>query len=181
MGLKPCVECKKEVSTSAKACPHCGKKNPTVGPGAKVVSGVIVALLALWICKAVATSADSEQSSSHPASLAPAAASAPRAPSEHVDAVRLWQAYEANEVAADAAYKGKVLEVAGVVTGIDKDFLGNIIVNMRSPNQFMPTRATLVKSEERRAAELSKGDRVTLTCECRGRIVGSPSLDDCRF
>ena len=28
MALKPCKECKREVSTDAKACPHCGKKNP---------------------------------------------------------------------------------------------------------------------------------------------------------
>jgi len=28
MALKPCVECKKEVSSEATACPHCGKKNP---------------------------------------------------------------------------------------------------------------------------------------------------------
>lgn len=31
MALKPCRECKKEVSTEAKTCPHCGKKNPTRG------------------------------------------------------------------------------------------------------------------------------------------------------
>lgn len=30
MALKPCKECKTEVSTSAKTCPHCGVKNPTV-------------------------------------------------------------------------------------------------------------------------------------------------------
>lgn len=29
MALKLCKECKREVSTDAKACPHCGKKNPT--------------------------------------------------------------------------------------------------------------------------------------------------------
>lgn len=29
MALKPCKECKREISTEAKACPHCGKKNPT--------------------------------------------------------------------------------------------------------------------------------------------------------
>jgi hypothetical protein len=29
MALKPCRECKKEVSTSAATCPHCGTKSPT--------------------------------------------------------------------------------------------------------------------------------------------------------
>jgi hypothetical protein len=29
MAMKACKECKKEVSTEAKVCPNCGKKNPT--------------------------------------------------------------------------------------------------------------------------------------------------------
>lgn len=28
MGMKACQECKKEISTDANPCPHCGKKNP---------------------------------------------------------------------------------------------------------------------------------------------------------
>ena len=31
MALKPCRECGEKVSTEAKTCPNCGKKNPTVG------------------------------------------------------------------------------------------------------------------------------------------------------
>ena len=31
MALKPCKECHQEVSTSAKVCPHCGRKNPRQG------------------------------------------------------------------------------------------------------------------------------------------------------
>ena len=28
MALKPCPECKKDISTLAKMCPHCGTKKP---------------------------------------------------------------------------------------------------------------------------------------------------------
>jgi len=31
MAMKPCKECKTQVSTSAKVCPNCGKKHPTGG------------------------------------------------------------------------------------------------------------------------------------------------------
>ncbi len=31
MALKPCKECGQQVSTKAKACPHCGTPNPTAG------------------------------------------------------------------------------------------------------------------------------------------------------
>ncbi|MEI7065353.1 hypothetical protein [Dickeya chrysanthemi] len=33
MALTKCKECKKEVSTSAKVCPHCGVKNPSTTAG----------------------------------------------------------------------------------------------------------------------------------------------------
>lgn len=48
MALKPCRECKAEVSTEAKTCPHCGVANPTkVPPSAKdtLIGGVIVAVV----------------------------------------------------------------------------------------------------------------------------------------
>lgn len=32
MSLKPCRECKKDVSSEAKTCPHCGVSKPTKGP-----------------------------------------------------------------------------------------------------------------------------------------------------
>ncbi len=44
MALKPCSECRKEVSTAAKACPHCGKQWPTGRPTGfltYVVGGII--------------------------------------------------------------------------------------------------------------------------------------------
>ena len=32
MALRPCNECKREISTEAKVCPNCGKTNPTARP-----------------------------------------------------------------------------------------------------------------------------------------------------
>src|ERR671920_508557 len=32
MALRPCNECEREISTDAKSCPHCGKRNPTKVP-----------------------------------------------------------------------------------------------------------------------------------------------------
>jgi len=44
MALRPCKECKQQISTDAKVCPHCGKK---VGMGAG--SGCLLVFLALII------------------------------------------------------------------------------------------------------------------------------------
>ena len=44
MALKPCRECKQEVSTSAKVCPSCGIQNPARSSSS---SGCGIALLAV--------------------------------------------------------------------------------------------------------------------------------------
>jgi RNA polymerase subunit RPABC4/transcription elongation factor Spt4 len=48
MALKKCKECGKEISTEAKVCPNCGKKNPT---GERV--GCVAAVLILIAIAAV--------------------------------------------------------------------------------------------------------------------------------
>lgn len=45
MALKPCKECKKEVSSSAKVCPHCGIKDPGVGLKETLLGMAILAVI----------------------------------------------------------------------------------------------------------------------------------------
>lgn len=47
MGIIQCKECGKEVSTSAKTCPHCGIKDPGTGWKEKVM-GVVLLGLIVW-------------------------------------------------------------------------------------------------------------------------------------
>lgn len=47
MTLKQCIECKKEVSISAKSCPHCGKKDPTQTELKQKASGCLVIIVLL--------------------------------------------------------------------------------------------------------------------------------------
>jgi hypothetical protein len=45
MALRPCKECKKEISTDAKVCPHCGKKvGMSAGSGCLVVVLIFIGL-----------------------------------------------------------------------------------------------------------------------------------------
>ncbi len=52
MALKPCKECKNEVSTKAKKCPSCGIKNPTTNTGQTAAQGcfgiIILFGLIMW-------------------------------------------------------------------------------------------------------------------------------------
>jgi hypothetical protein len=178
MALKPCKECGREISTEARTCPHCGKKNPTGQKTSLVAMGCLV-LLVLLVIGVVTFSTGSRSSistnQSHQARLAA------RPVVGSVTAMTLWRQYEANEVSADNYYKGRVFRVSGTVQSIDKDFLDNIVVRLESPNEFMSTSATIDGSGATRAAQLRKGDHVVLTCVVKGRIIGSPVLDDCVF
>jgi predicted amidophosphoribosyltransferase len=47
MAMKACKECKKEISTDANPCPHCGKKNPH-GSSKILVFGGVLGVAAVW-------------------------------------------------------------------------------------------------------------------------------------
>lgn len=100
---------------------------------------------------------------------------------KEVDAVTLWKAYDANEVAADNAYKGKKLKVTGKVQSIDKDFMGTVVLRLQSPNEFMATAASIEEEDAGKAATLRKGQQVAVICEGAGLLVGSPQLNECRI
>jgi hypothetical protein len=99
-------------------------------------------------------------------------------PALDVTAAELFEAYEANEVAADARFKDKTLEVTGLVEGIDKDFLDNAVVKLRTKNQFMSVMAYGVPMGV--AGALVKGQSVTFTCRGAGRTIGSPVVRGCK-
>lgn len=96
-----------------------------------------------------------------------------------VDASKLWNDYEANEVAADERYKGKLIQINCVVVSVDKNFLDDIVVHLKSPNPFLNISATIQSSEAAKAAAVRKGARLTLICKGGDRIIGSPTLHDC--
>ncbi|AKJ42848.1 hypothetical protein SOASR032_23880 [Pragia fontium] len=93
----------------------------------------------------------------------------------------LFNDYDANEVALDEKLKGKIIEVKGIVQSIDKDFLDNIVIELRTSNEFMPAQMTMDDNQKSVASSLKKGQTVIITCKKMTRIMGSPSGDDCVF
>src|SRR6266481_2412261 len=51
MALKPCRECRKEVSTQAKTCPQCGVPHPTsqLDPGTKQALGYLALIIVIVV------------------------------------------------------------------------------------------------------------------------------------
>ena len=69
MALKPCKECKQEVSTKAKNCPNCGVKNPAVS-GKETAQGclglIVLAVIIAVVVNSCGDSSDDTKSNDSP-------------------------------------------------------------------------------------------------------------------
>lgn len=195
MALKPCLECKQEISTDANPCPHCGKKNPiglSAGQAVAVVFGIIALSVVIF---RVAIANEKRPPDAAPGTEQPPSPEArPAAPARGqpdrttaprqtigVAAEQLYADYQANEVRADERYKGKRLLVGGKVQSIDKSAFGDIVIKLATPSAMRWVHATMKDSERPSASRLSKGDAVTVLCLGFGMALGSPILDECVF
>lgn len=97
-----------------------------------------------------------------------------------MSANQLCSDYNANEVSADNKYKGKVLEVNGVVEEIRKDFLDNIIVELKG-SEFLSNVDCAFGDDKSSTANLSKGQKVTIIGKCDGFLMKSVQLKKCRI
>jgi hypothetical protein len=103
---------------------------------------------------------------------------------EHVDVIRvsamnLFREYERNEVATDMRLQGSIVEISGQVASVNKDFLDNAYVELKTPNQFMSASMRPVASDTDKIARLRKGQIVTFRCENMSRSFGAPSGRKC--
>lgn len=94
-------------------------------------------------------------------------------------AAQLWRAFDRNEVKATQKLAGHLIEINGVVKSIDLDALNNVVVRFNVPNEFGTVNAQLQEEERDKAAELSKGDHLTVLCGKVERIMGDPYLSVC--
>lgn len=101
-----------------------------------------------------------------------------------VTAGQLAVDYRANEVNADAKYKGKVLHVTGKVQGIKKDFRDRPYIELATPNEFMPVHASFEGAPEWTSSalrQLQQNQRVGMSCRGAGMVMGDPVLRGCVF
>lgn len=114
---------------------------------------LVVVALALALCAGSSTKNKEPVSASEPAL--------------DVTATALGKAYSDNEVAADQTYKGKVVRVAGVITAISKQVIGDgMYVVLQGGTTDV--QCFFAASQESSLATLKRGKRVTL----RGRVDG---------
>ena len=92
-------------------------------------------------------------------------------PEIEVEASTLYSDYEANGVSADQKYKGKVLRVTGRVNNIDRDIMDIIYVTLKGDEIFGDIQCFFAEDHVNQAAQLSKGQQITVKGKCEGKLM----------
>ena len=107
-------------------------------------------------------------------------------PEKMVPAIMLTSAnlateYSENEVAADAKYKGKLLEVSGKVASIDNGISDNEMIVKLSDGKFDISGpwCYMKESERDKVLAFKKDQQVTLIGTGNSATIGSPMVKDC--
>ncbi len=167
MALVKCKQCSNEVASNAAACPKCGAPVPKGTSTAKVLLFVFggLGLCFFGTCALGVVGAAVGKGGTSSTASSSAAASA-----RYVDIRKLLSEYRDNEVRADATFKGRYVQVDGVVSTIKRDVLNSIYVTLGpSPGFEVPqVQCFFSEAQAKRAATLSQGSRVSV----RGRVDG---------
>lgn len=203
MALVKCKECRNEISKSAKTCPQCGAKvkmsfskkviifimgiaifiavfsgdKPnTTAKGQSVLSEIEFNVLKSVIddeIELLSKDTKTETFIINDAKLI-------TIPTQ-ISINNLQKEYEINEVKADSEYKNKVLLISATVDNIRKDFMDNLVIDLRAGNSliFKPI-AEVNKDYQGWVSSLNSGNRIEMICKNSGITVGSLYLKDCK-
>ncbi len=103
------------------------------------------------------------------------------APAIILTSANLATEYSDNEVAADAKYKGKLLEVSGKVASIDNGISDNEMIVKLSDGKYDISGpwCYMKESERDKVLAFKKEQQVTLIGTGNSATIGSPMLKDC--
>ena len=108
------------------------------------------------------------------------AQTAPREEVIKVSAVRLSEEYDANKVAADSKYKGKILEISGIIKDIGKDILDTPYVSLQGRQlSLFGVQCMFARADESKLATLSKGQSIVLQGRVEGELIGNIVVRGC--
>ena len=190
-----CKVCGKEISKGAK-CPNCGKDSRCFVSRHKVLT-VICGLVIIGALGSVTggnsnnkisdskqTSVSVENSDDKQTSVSNENSNKKQMePELSISATELINAYKENEIKADKMYKGKIVEVNGIVDAIDSGIDDKAIVRLSDGDEFSFDNVQCCIDDENqdKACELKKGENVKIIGKADGEIAGTPFIKDCKI
>lgn len=180
MALVKCKQCGTEVANNAATCPQCGAKVPRGMSTGKILllvfGGLGMCFFGTCMVGAVGMAMNKPRAGSSSGTNSTAAASA-----KYVDIRTLLSEYTDNEVRADSTFKGRYVQIDGVVNDVKRDVLNTIYVTLGSGVlEVIQVQCFFNEGQAKKAASLSRGTRVSV----RGRVDGllmNVLMKDCEF
>ncbi len=109
-------------------------------------------------------------------------ATAPTVIAYRVGAGQLRDEYEANEIAGDMKYKGKLIAVSGYVRSIGRDIMDTIyVVLVGAPGDWSGVQCYFPETEATAVALLREDNFVTIVGLCMGNSLFNVLVDHCRL
>lgn len=151
MAMKKCKECGAEISSSAKTCPNCGKKQTSI-------LKIIIILIIVIIIIAAISGGGSSTENEIPDNISYTA----------VDVDTLDAALESNAAAAKDTYNGQYLEITGRLGTIDSDLQYISLLSTTDEWDLNGIHCTIQNDEQR---EIIKTLTVGDTIKVKGKIT----------
>jgi hypothetical protein len=89
----------------------------------------------------------------------------------------LWASYNDNEVRADENFKNKIFYVSGTVTNIGKNLFDDIEIRLEGDGMFGHVACEV--TDKSVAAQLEKGQWITLRGKCSGLTITDVFMKEC--
>lgn len=207
-----CQKCGKENHEGAQFCQNCGATlDATAQAGAtppapsafqqpvvtaqppkkkkkagKIVAIILGAIIVLVVLGNILGSNGTENDTTAAANADAKSSSSVEKPKEEtikISAVDILAEYEANAVKADSKYKGKMLEISGVIDDFGKDILDQTYITISDGKEFSTNDVQFYfdDSETSKVAELKKGDSVVIVGRCGEFNVFNLAVNDCKL
>ncbi len=148
-------------------------------------TGLMVAMFTVAILSALGVSLRPTVEAAPAAPVVAAVPTSPVAPrftagqTPEITAAELWSAYTRDAASADRQYRQRSVQVTGTVRSVDRDFEGDMVIRLATPDPFDSVNATLATRNDPVLATLAKGRAVSLLCVGRGAMMGAPLLGGC--
>lgn len=174
---KKCPKCKEEIKIDAKKCKHCNADLRSWPERHKVLTFILCLVFLITIINIFAGTDSSQKKNSSSYNYI-----TQKTQLIKIDAEKLWEEYEDNEVLADSKYKNKQLQVTGIVVRIENDLFGNpyIVLEGYPGSTVMGIKCEFDSSYESKISNLEKGEEVTVIGLNRGDMINI-LLKNCQF
>jgi hypothetical protein len=98
-----------------------------------------------------------------------------------ITAADLYHRYAENEVKTDQQIAGAIVEVSGRIEAIDKDVFDDPEIKLETGEDLESVLTTLDKDQLARAANLVRGQQITLRCGKMSRAIDTPIGLHCKI